>query len=948
MIKKIVSIALLTGLLACKTSQTTQTKTTVKDASKVETTATVVKNVPNDPSIRTGKFANGLTYFIKNNGMPADKLELRLVVKAGSILEDDDQQGLAHFMEHMNFNGTTHFKKNELVDYLQSIGVKFGADLNAYTSFDETVYMLPIPSDDDEILEKGFQIIEDWAFNALLTEDEINKERGVVLEEWRTGLGAEERMRKKYFPKILYKSKYAERLPIGKKEILENFKPEVIRRFHKDWYRPDLMAVIAVGDVDVDKLEAKIKQHFGNAKKVENPRERKYFGEEYHKETFVAIESDKEATFGRIRLMYKNPKDILPDNTLKGAKKELIEGLFSTMINNRLGELRNSKNPPFVYGYSFNGETTVKNREAYQSFAMAKGTEFLPALKALLEENERVKRFGFQAGEFQRAKKSMLARIDKEFENKDKQKSDRIVRSLVYSFLGEEVNPSITWQHDFFHKVLPNISLKDVNTLINNYIRDDNRVVLITGKEKTVTEQQVLDLFKSVENDTTIKPYQDTKVQESLFESLPKKGSIVKEEKNDKLGITTLTLSNGAKVVYKKTDFKDDEVVFECESKGGTSLLNTQDYLAVNLALRGLSEAGVAGLNKNDLQKFMTGKIANVRPYIGKKSEGMSGSATPKDLETLFQLIHLNFTKLNKDKDAFNSYVAKQKGFLGNLLANPNYFFMDAFGKYQYKGYDRYTGFPTPEAYDKANYDLAYQIYQKRFANAADFNYFFVGNIDENKLKEYAKQYIASLPASSEKENFVDDGFFPISGEHEKMFYKGHDPKSMVKMVYRGQAKYNTKDGLAMTMLGEIMSIKLVEKLREEASGVYSPRVRANFSELNNDYSFNVSFTCAPENAKELIDISKKEIAKVISDGPEEKNLDKAKKEYLLDRKENLEKNSFWLQQISHATFMNDDINKINDYEKSLNAITVDDVHNIAKKFLSKGAVVGILMPEKE
>jgi len=947
MIKKIVGLAMLTGMLACNTTQTT-TNTTSETTTKVENTVATVEQVPNDSSVRTGTFANGLKYYIKNNGKPADKVELRLVIKAGSILEDDDQQGLAHFMEHMAFNGTKNFKKNELVDYLQSIGVKFGAHLNAYTSFDETVYMLPIPSDDEAKLEKGFQIIEDWAFNIVLTDEEINNERGVILEEYRTGLGADKRMMKNYLPKILFKSKYSERLPIGKKEIIENFDPAVIKRFYKDWYRPDLMSVIAVGDVDLDKLEAKMKAHFDKPNKVENPRERKYFADENHEETFIAIESDKEANFGQVRLMYKNPVLKTTDNSIATAKKELAESLFATMINNRLGELRNSKNPPFVYGYSYNGGTYARNREAYQSFAMAKGTEFLPALRAVLVENERVKRYGFQVGEFQRAKKSILARIDKQFENKDKQESARLLQPMIDNFLNDESMPSIEWTHKFLHSELPKVTLAEVNGLIKDYIRKDNRVVIITGKEKTVTEKEVLDLFTEVENDKTIKPYQDTEVQESLFTTLPKKGTIVKEEKNENFNITTLTLSNGVKVFYKKTNFKDDEVVFECESKGGTSLISTQDYLDTHLAMQGLSEAGVAGLNKNDLQKFMTGKIARVRASIGDKSESMSGSSTPKDLETMFQLIHLNFTQLNKDKDAFQSFVAKQKGFLGNLLANPQYFFMDAFGKFQNKEDERYTGFPTSEAFDKTNYDKAYEIYQQRFANAADFNFFFVGNFDEAKLRDYAQQYLASLPASSVKENFKEDGFFPLTGNHEKTFYKGTDPKSMVNIIYRGQAKYNKEDAMAMKALGEIMSIKLVEKLREEESGVYSPRAGASFSEINNSYSLRISFTCGPENSDKLKKLSIAEVNKVINEGVSEKDLNKAKEAFLLERKEQLEKNSFWLQTISHATFMGKDVNKINEYDAAVKALTVADVQNVAKKFLSKGAVIGILMPEKE
>jgi zinc protease len=955
MIKKLLSLAILMSFIACKTTQTTkssetQSTTQTKVITEVkETTAQINDDlVPDDPSVIQGTFSNGLKYYIKNNGKPEDKVELRLVVNAGSVLEDDDQQGLAHFMEHMNFNGTKNFKKNELVDYLQSIGVKFGMHLNAYTGFDQTVYILPIPSDDEAKLEKGFQIIEDWAFNALLTDEEINKERGVVLEEYRTGLGAGKRMRKNYLPKILYKSKYAERIPIGKKNLLENFDPDVLRRFHKDWYRPDLMAVIAVGDIDVKVLEAKIKAHFDKPNGVENPRKRENFGDENHKETFIAIESDKEATFGNVTLMYKNPTIKKVDKTVKGTRKELIESLFSEMINSRLGELQNTANPPFVYGYSFNGGTMVRGREAYQSIAMPKGTEYLPALKAVVQENERVYRYGFQKGEFNRAKKEFMARISKAYENRNKRESRSLVNPMINNFLDNETMPSLEWSYKFFKKELPTVTLSEVNALIKNYLRDDNRVVIITGKEKTVTEKEVLNILDSVKNDKSITAYEDTEVKESLFSEMPKKGSIVNETKNANFDFTTFTLSNGAKVTYKKTDFKDDQVLFKCESYGGTSLLSTKDYLDIKLALRGLSEAGIAGLNKNDFNKFMTGKIANVRPYIGKLSEGMRGSSTPKDMETLFQLIHLNFTQLNKDKEAFDSYVSKQKGFLGNLLANPQFFFQDAFGKYQYVGYDRYTGFPTPEAFDKTNYDKAYEIYNQRFANAADFNFYFVGNIDINKFKALVNQYIASLPATKDRENYVDDGFFPLNGSHSKTFHKGNDPKSMVNMIYRGEAKYNAKDAFAMKALGEIMSIKLVEKLREEASGVYSPRVGASFSELNNSYRLNISFSCGPENVESLKAISEQEVARIMKDGPEEKDLNKAKEAFLLSRKEQLKQNGFWLGQISSADFLKKDINTLTDFEKSVNALTVNDVQNIAKKFLAKGAVVGILMPEKE
>ncbi|MFD0964036.1 M16 family metallopeptidase [Pseudofulvibacter geojedonensis] len=949
MTKKILSLAALAAIMACKSSQTTEAPITPKtpEAPAVVEASAKEELIPSDPSVVQGTLSNGMKYYLKNNGKPADKVELRLVVNAGSILEDDDQQGLAHFMEHMNFNGTKNFKKNELVDYLQGIGVKFGAHLNAYTGFDETVYILPIPSDDPEKLEKGFQIIEDWAFNALLTDEEINKERGVVLEELRTRLDAENRMMQNYLPKVLYKSKYSKRLPIGKKEILENFHPDAIRRFHKDWYRPELMSVIAVGDVDIATLEAKVKSHFGSYPASKNPRKREVFSTQNHDETFIAIEADKEATFNQIQLMYKAVGTAKPEVTLADARHSLVDGLFSQMINNRLGELRNSANPPFVYGYSFYGGTWVRNKEAYQSIAMATEGKQLEALKALVEENERVKRFGFQKGELARAKTAMMAQLDKMYENRDKQESKRLIQPYIDNFLEGEAMPSVEWAVNFSKKEIPTITLEDVNGLIEGYLSDKNRVVIIKGKEKTVTKQQVTDLLNSVKTDTSIKAYQDETVQESLFTALPTKGSITKETKNEKLGITTLTLSNGATVKYKKTDFKNDEIVFQAQSYGGTSLISDKDYLAANLALRGVTEAGIAGLNKNDLKKFLTGKIANVRPYVSSLSEKMTGSSTPKDLETLFQLIHLNFTAINKDQEAFNSYTTKQKGFMGNLLANPQYFFMNEMSKFRYGKSPRFTGFPTVEDYDKTNYELAYKIFKERFANAGDFSFYFVGNIDEAKLKEYSELYLASLPANNSREEYKDLGFRPLSGKHEKLVNKGNDPKSQVSIIYTGETKYDAYEALYFKALSEILGIKMTEKLREEAAGVYSPRVRGSITESAYDsFNLTISFGCGPENVNSLKAIANQEVANIIANGPTEKDLNKAKEAFLLARKEGLEKNKFWLQKIADSDFDKKDINKIFEYNDAVNKLTTKDIQNVAKKYLSKGAITGILMPE--
>ncbi|OUS00146.1 peptidase M16 [Flavobacteriales bacterium 33_180_T64] len=908
------------------------------------------EKIPFNPEVKTGTLSNGLTYYIKNNGKPENKVELRLVVKAGSILEDEDQLGLAHFMEHMNFNGTKNFKKNELVDYLQSIGVKFGAHLNAYTSFDETVYILPIPSEDPEKLEKGFQILEDWAHNALLTDEEIDNERGVVLEEYRLGKGANERMMQKYLPKVLYGSKYADRLPIGTKENLETFDYESLRRFYKDWYRPDLMAVMAVGDVDVATLEAKIKEHFGNIPAPKNPKPRQEFNLPNHDETFIAIESDKEASFSQVQVMFKDRENSTPQTSLEHYRKSMVEYLFSQMINNRLNELTNGENPPFVFGSSYYGGTYVKNKNAYQSFAMTKETGQMNALKTLLEENQRVKQHGFFEGEFERAKKDIMARMEKSYKDKDKTESNRVIGEYVRHFLENEPMPGIEWEFAFYQQQLPKISLDEVNALISNYIKEDNRVIVLTGPEKEglkqVTQTQVKALLKDVSN-KTLEPYEDKAVAASLMTSMPKAGTITDYKTNDKLGTTTLTLSNGAKVTYKVTDFKNDEILFDAFSFGGTSLYSDEDYLATVNANGGLSEAGVNGFDKVEMGKMMSGKIVRVRPSIGSYSENMSGSASPKDFEDLFQLVHLYFTSLNKDEKAFNTFIEKQKSFLGNMMSNPQTYFSVKMGKFIYGKNPRYTGFPTPEKMDEANYDLAYAKYKERFADAGDFHFYFVGNINEKQLVEYASKYLASLPGKNSNETYKVSDFRPLTGQHEKIIKKGKDPKSAVRIIYHGPTTYDDKESFALKTLGEILTIKLIEQLREEEGGVYGAGARGNISKMPYGwYRFNVSFPCGPENVDKLKTAALAEVNKLVVDGPTQKDLDKVKESYILGHKENLKKNRFWLRTLKNADYQKNDATKLLEFEKHVDELNIEFLQKVAKKYLGGDYIIGIHNPE--
>ena len=918
-------------------------------SSKKETTTS--KMIPIDGNVVKGKLQNGMTYYIRKNSKPEQKVELRLVVKAGSVLETEKQLGLAHFMEHMNFNGSKNFKKNELVDYLQSIGVKFGAHLNAYTSFDETVYILPIPSEDDEKLEKGFLILEDWAFNASLTSEEIDKERGVVLEEYRLGLGADKRMMANYLPKLMFKSRYAERLPIGTKEVLENFTHDDLRNFYKDWYRPDLMAIVAVGDVDVAVLEEKIIAHFGKYATVKNPKKRTEYSLLNHKETLVSIESDSEADQSVVQLYYKDLKNATPLKTEADYREKMVNRLFVHMINKRLDELRNLEKPPFVFGYSTYSGTWAKSKSAYQSAALTSENGQLEALKTLLIENERVLKHGFQQSELDRAKLYLLNSTERFFNEREKLESSSFVGEYVRNFLKDEAFPGIVWEYETLQKILPNITLEDCNALISGYIHPENRVVIITGPEKKdvpkIKESEVLQLFKEVES-VTILPFEESAVGKELMKTIPKAGEIAAIKKDSILDVTHLTLANGLKITYKKTDFQSDKIVFTAYSLGGTSLYSDDEYKKTDIATSALTEAGVNGFSKIELSKILSGKMVSVNPFIGDLSEGFNGACIPKDLETLFQLTHLYFTKLNNDPKAYASYKAKMQAYLQNALSSPSTYYSVTLNKFLNSNNPRYMGFPTDEHWENTDYDLAHKKYQERFADASDFHFYFVGNIDENELIKHAKTYLGSLPTTYSKENFKDVEGKPLTGILEKIIKKGSEPKSKVQIMYQGTASYDANEAYYLKCLGEILTIKLIEQLREEESGVYGAGAHGSMNKNPHaTYDFSISFPCGPENVQKLIDKTLEEVEKIKKNGVSEKDLNKIKEAQLLDYKVQLKDNGYWLSLLKNADFNEFDPAEVFQKEARIKELTSEDVQKVAKKYLVKNRIIGILNPEE-
>ncbi|HNR15311.1 MAG TPA: insulinase family protein [Chitinophagaceae bacterium] len=899
--------------------------------------------MPVDPKVKIGRLSNGLTYYIRQNKKPEQRVELRLVVNTGSVLEDDDQQGLAHFMEHMNFNGTKRFPKNELVSYLQSIGVEFGADLNAYTSFDETVYMLPVPTDKPGLVEKGLQILEDWAHNALLDSLEIEKERGVVIEEWRLSRGAEERMMKQTLPVQYQGSKYAERLPIGKIEILQSFSHAALKRFYKDWYRPDLQAVIVVGDIDVSDMEQKIKEIFGDIPAPSSPRKREIFTVPDHAEVLSVVAKDKETAFPSVEVLFKKEKQ--PEATIGDYVRYMNGILFTSMLNNRFREVTLKPNPPFVGAGSYYGESYARTKDAYQLFANTSDTGMSRSLYALMEENRRVSLYGFTASEFDLQKKQIQSYYDRIFNEREKEESYKYVDEYVGNFLVNEPIPGIEWEYDFVKQYLSSVTLQDINKLAAQWTTKNNMVVTLNAPDKPgikIPSAEEVKNVLSAADMATIEPYKEKVLAASLLDPAKLKvGKVISSKQDDELGTTVLKLSNGATVVLKPTNFKNDEIIFRAFSKGGHSLVKDADYYSAINAAPIVSQSGVGDFSAIDLGNMLKGKNTALSPSIAANSEGMSGNTIPKETETLLQLIHLYFTAPRKDAAAFESFKTRQKQLYANVSANPQIYFSAEFQKIMTQNHPRGGALPKPEDFDKISLDRSIQIYKERFANAGDFTFLFTGSFNEETIKPLLEKYIGSLPGIAKKETFRDLGIRPPKTKVNKVITKGADPKSVVNIVFTGPAVYSANDAYALRSLGELMDIKLVEQLREEKGGVYGVSASGGINRIPySNYVFNITFPCAPDNADTLTDAAIKELKKIITSGVSTEDLEKIKEQQKRKLEVDIKQNSFWSNNLFDAYFYGSNPSEILNKQKMIDSLSSKMIQDAAKKYINLNSYI--------
>lgn len=904
--------------------------------------------MPRDPALTVGTLDNGLTYYIRANQRPENRAELRLVINAGSILETDEQRGLAHFLEHMLFNGTKSFEKQELIDYLESVGMRMGPDLNAYTSFDETVYMLQIPTDSTELVTTAFQIMREWATDALLEGDEIDKERGVVIEEWRGGRGAGARILDKQFPVLLHGSRYPERLPIGTVEVLESFEHETLRQFYRDWYRPDLMAVVAVGDFDPQAIEALIREKFSTMPAAENAPTRTVYDVPDHDETLISIVTDPEATSSSIRVVYKH--DVEDDSTPQGYIARFTERLYNNMLNDRLSELTQDTDPPFIFGYSGLSEF-ARTKEFYNLGASPREDSYLRALETVLIEAERVKQHGFTESELNRMKTEMLRAMERAYNERDKTNSGRYASEYVRSFLTDEPTPGIAYEYALMQTVLPTITLADVNTLATKWIADDSRVITLSGPEKEgfelPTEDEVLAVFDRVEA-MSIEPYEENVSEAPLLADVPTPGTIVNERYNEILDVTRLTLSNGVDVVLKPTDFKNDQILMSATSPGGLSLVADSIYTSASFASTLIGQSGYGEFGPIELQKKLAGKVAGVSPSISSLSESLNGSASPDDLETLFQLTHLAFTQPRADAIAYQSFITRLSAFLQNQNANPAVAFRDTLSLTMTQNHPRRLPL-TQDDIDEVNLETAFAVYKERFANASDFTFYFVGTFDVEGIKPYLTTYLASLPTLDHEETWQDEGVRPPSGVIKKAVYRGLEPQSQVQIIFSGESEWSQHTRRLVSAMGQVLNLKLREVLREDLGGTYGVGVNASQARTPyENYRVAIGFGCDPERVDELISTVFDQIEALKADAPDASYLTKVREATTRRHETGLKENGTWLSSLQFYDQTGLDPNTILEGAKPFyDQLTPEMIQKAAQRYLdTENYVQVVLFPE--
>lgn len=908
--------------------------------------------IPMDPNVRMGKLANGLTYYVRHNEEPKDRASFYIVQNVGAILENDAQNGLAHFLEHMAFNGTKNFPGKSVLNYLEKYGVAFGRNINAYTNTDETVYNLSdVPTTNANLLDSALLVLHDWSNYLSLEGKEIDNERGVIHEEWRTRRSGNSRMRMERNKFIYQGSKYAKRDVIGDLNVIDNFDHKVIRDFYHDWYRTDLQAIVIVGDVDAVKFEAKIKEMFAHIPAVKNAKKRVHFDVPGNKEPIVGIITDPETNNVNFDIIYKHTATPLDKKDMNYYRSELISSLYSSILRNRINELLQKGKAPFINGYVAYYNKQVK-MDVYHNSITLKEDNILGGIESMLSEAERANRFGVVETELERAKKAMLSRVEKQYKERNKQNNDDLVYGYQSHYLTNEPVPGIVFEFNAMKKLLPSITAKEVNTIAKNWISKENIVITLTAPEKESlklpSKQELLATIAKVRQ-KDLKPYVDEVITEPLIAKIPKAGKVVKESDLDLYGATEWILSNGAKVIIKSTDFKENQILFQAFSKGGKSLYDIKDLPSADLSTGFITSYGIGNFNQTSLKKLLTGKQVRLSPYVNELTEGLSGNSSIQDFETLLKLTHLYFENPRFDKEAFTALKGRYSAYVANMDADINKVFRDSVSLSTTDHNPRTILFNT-KMIDQLDFETMKRVYQERIVDASDFTFVFVGNIDAEKAKPMIETYLGSIKDIDRKENWKDNGVdYPKKDTYNHFSREMKTPKTTIRIDLHGKIKYSQENSIMMDIVAKLLGKRYLEVIREKEGGSYGVGVWANVEKFPSEqYSLSINFDTDPAKAEKLKGIVYNEIQDLFNKGVKEDDLVETQKNFIKKHDENLRKNQYWIRTINQHFVYEKTMMKPAAYKKMINSITKKQVEKFAEKYFSKPGKVEIVMSPKQ
>lgn len=917
----------------------------------------MLQPLPYDAQTRYGKLDNGLTYYIRHNEYPKGQANFYIAQKVGSVQEEDDQRGLAHFLEHMCFNGTENFPENSLIRYLETLGVKFGAQLNAYTSIEETVYNINnVPTGREATIDSVLLILHDWSHNLTLDPKEIDKERGVIHEEWRLRTSAIQRILTRQLPKLMSNSRPGNRMPIGLMEIIDNFKPEVLRAYYEKWYRPDLQAIVVVGDLDVDRTEQSIKQMFSPIPMPENAATREYYTVPQNDEAIVVSDHDKEQTLPIVLICNKHD-DPLPReqrNSLAYMMTTVVKHMTMTMLNKRLDEKSLDPDCPYIEAGVEDGDFLLAKTPAFQTTIVPKEGRLEEAIRTVMAEVYRAAEHGFTQGEFDRCRNEFLSQVEAQYNNREKTETGVYIHDYVRNFLDNVPIPGIEFENMLYHQTLPQLPVQMTNELIKSLasVSDKNLVVLSVNPEKEgyvqPTEQQLLDAIHSAQQ-MKLEAYVDNVKNEPLIAKLPKPGKI-KKEVSGPFDTQILTLSNGARVILKKTDYQDNQVLMRAYSEGGTGRYGVDDKYNLNLSGVLIGASGLGNFTDTELDKALAGIQASVSAQLGGRSEFLSGSAVPKDLRTMFELTYLHFAPLKRDDKAAQSALNQMKEMLRNQAANPMRAFSDSLQTTLYGADNPRLVLMKEENVDKVSYDRVLEIYRDRFQGANDFTFVFVGNFDNDSIRQYICQYLASLPKVKRNDKAVDNHYNIREGQYTTRFQrKMKEPQTAMILYLQSPIKNTLKNQVVADVLGQVLTMRLIEIVREEMGAAYSVNASCGISKISDGScrtNIQIYAPVKPEMCDSALLVINQELQKIARDGAEDKYISKVKEYLLKTYTENERKNGTWLSYIEEQD--RDQLDTYTNYQPTVQAVTSDDIAALANQILeAKNCITVIMLPEE-